>query len=450
MAREPIPNDPSGDELESLAEDLFGVSLNQDDDIEPFDVGDFDLDDDDEPAEPTATELTAETPPDSPSPSPSTKAPVRDAADDDFGAMLLDDDEAPPPPPKVVAPPPPAPRPTRASAQAARPPEQASAEKLPEVSADENVIEPAADAGEDAASSDEDDYWDALEGFDWDADSDEAKPSPVQSKKYVETTETFEDLIESADKTDEFLDDADFGMGLEDEEEAEAPRREAPAAAEKTEDESEAGEERKGRRRRGGRRRGRRGRSRERDDQQDVTAEAGDPEEASSAVTAEPRKDSEKPRRRDEEKPRRHEPKRDVAMEEGDGFGAGIEVETAEVDEAEEAEGVEAESTGEELPRKRRRRGGRRRGQGKRIEERKPDRTDDGDETETSEAEQDEEASDAEGGESVSRQDKYRSIPTWEEAISYLVRREQKKPTNGGKSASGSRRGRRGSGRRGS
>jgi ribonuclease E len=181
-----------------------------------------------------------------------------------------------------------------------------------------------------------------------------------------------------------------------------------------------------------------------------VTAEAGEGEQEPSAQAAETSKAAEKPSRGDEEKPRRRRQKRVVVIEEDDGFGAGLEVEVSDAEEFEdveeaEVEAADEEATDEERPRKRRRRGGRRRGRRKQEEQTAEGRIQDADEAATAETEEEDDEADEEA---ASRQDKYRSVPTWEEAISYLVRREPKKSAGVGKSSSGSRRGRRGSSKR--
>src|SRR5690606_33118975 len=108
------------------------------------------------------------------------------------------------------------------------------------------------------------------------------------------------------------------------------------------------------------------------------------------------------------------------------------------------------ETSGEDRPRKRRRRGGRRRGKRKREDEVSvtAESTPPAATRGTDDEPEEEEDAESVGEDSLSRDEKYRSVPTWEEAIGYLVRREQKKSGNGGRSGSGSRRGRRGSGQR--
>ena len=367
MSNEPIPNDPTDDELESLAQDLFGVSLNEETKLEPFDVGDFDLDElepDDEAAQ-VVDEASA---------SEDGDPDVSDSVDDGFGASVLDDEDDAPPPAK------------RSSDLA----DDRQDEPVAEEPAEQEQEEQAAETATKASGKAEDDYWDALDGFDWNEGSDASQPKSQMSKEYVETSETFEDLsIESAAKTDEFLDDADFGAGLDEQDDVvEESSPQQTVASGGDDDESEKPAERKGRRRRGRRRRGRK------------PAQEGEGRGASSATDEdfgkEPTDEGEEP----EEVVDRSEP-----ATSDDSFGAGLDF----------------EEESEDRPKKsRRRRGGRRRGRRRTSE--------DSSEAETAATAADEEsdappptsqdrastAKDSEKSSRRSREGKYRSVPTWE------------------------------------
>lgn len=402
MPNEPIPNDPTDDELESLAQDLLGVSLNERQDLQPFDVGAFDLDEvePESPAEPADASLSDDW---------DEGAVDVQPVGDDFGASLLDDED---PPPASVA--------KRSSEPITARDEADQGDELGDELGEADEDELAATTEEPTSPSEaDDDYWDALDGFDWDEGSDAQQPKSQLRKEYVETSDTFEDLsIESAEKSDEFLDDAEFGAGLD--EEDSAPPAVKTAAGPDAESDRDA--ERKGRRRRGRRGRGR-GRSQQTEEQgksldASVAGDEGRPDDDDEvSLSAEDMNEEDV----------------DGEAEPGeDGFGAGLEI----------------GDTDEDQPKKRRRRrGGRRRGRRKAGDD--PSLSDSSAAESTADDHLEPVAEQIDPPAKKSTEDKYRSVPTWEDAISYLVRAEPKKSANGEKSGSGSRRGsRRGSGRR--
>ena len=381
MSQEPIPNDPTDDELESLAQDLFGVSLNEQQDVEPFDVGEFDLDE---------IELETVSAVDEDSSTEQQPETVSPLVDDDFGASLLDSEEEPEAPPAK-----------QRSEPIAVPEETVAGGDLIDSSdhdADTEKVPVEQKTGEA-----EDDYWDALDGFDWNEGGEASQPKSSIPKELVDSSDTFEDLsIESAEKTDEYLDDADFGAGLDEQDES---LTEAETSTVDSVEESNGDAERKS-----GRRRGRRRRKRRRDQEQ---AKRGESAESAPAAMQEQQV-------RDED-------------QSDDGFGAGLEID---------------EPDQEQPAKRRRRRGGSRRGRRRTAEQSIGDNRS-AEESLTSSERDEPKVSEKDSAVNRPKEGKYRSVPTWEEAIGYLVRAKPVKGDNGDSSGGNSRRGgRRGSGRR--
>jgi hypothetical protein len=410
MNAAPLPENADDDEIESVAEELLGVDFSSTDDLGgPIDLDDDDLFGDDldaeleEPAEfepagvedEEQAELTAD---------------AESGFDDEFGGDL---DEVP------------AAEPGRAA--------------TPQAKADT--------------------YWDALEGWDWDEGGSRAeheKASRDDEKTPVTEAPKGDDAQRPlAKKVDAFLEDEEFGAGLlEDASRAPArsggerrppPERRPPAPSaperrpepERQRRPAEEGERRAGRegeRRpdRGGRRRGRpEGRERRDEGRRESRGEREAP-----------------PRPAAVEPPAQPEP---ALGEEASDFGAGLEV------------GPATQPTGEGTPEREPRRGRRRRGRGRgrgrdeqqppeavRIPEEEarqpelepafdfePEETED--EAAVNEAEL--EVVPAE----MEPESRYQDVPTWAEAISYLVNPKAKSAPRpregGGGSAEGESRG---------
>jgi hypothetical protein len=406
MNKQPIPSDPSDDELEILAHDLLGVDFSSDQQqVEPFEVEEFDLQvepDEGDSAE-TDPHIAGHEPVAEFAESHSERwQPSPREAEDDFGSAILDPEEEPP----VI--------------DILDEDEESSAVDEPAVeeqAVDALTAEDVDDDVEDVEEFDEDleeadasidTYWDALDGWDWNEESEsKQKPAPRKSSSAQDKSaaRASDQADESATKTTALRDDKDFGAGLEvggtdaiEEEPAEEDVKERDA--------------------------GRRSRRRRR-------RSAPHTESTAAHVPAGGREVEEPPV---------------VDVEDGDdGFGAGLIAEDAE----------------EELPRRRSRSGRRRRRrkpteaetqdvhagtETERVPEKPPSR-----ELEDS----DEEESEDEGA-AHDRVRRYRNIPTWEQAISFLVRPPARKsghesPTSEGRRQGGSGKpgSRKGSGRRG-
>ncbi|MGD9854340.1 MAG: hypothetical protein AB7U20_05250 [Planctomycetaceae bacterium] len=420
MSTKPLPPNPSDDDLESLAEDLLGIDLHSSlPEVEPFEVEEFDLEEGDDEIDAPAAEL-AEAPDTSSSLVSKESTSIRPRRtfiddDDDFGSALFDEEEEPGP--RVVA----------VSPKAERriePPKEDLEETLDDdelelAEADDDELELAeadddepelaeADDDEpelaemdeaDAAVPEEDTYWDALDGWDWEEETstssgEKAKPRSVSERPAAPRSENR--VSEPQRKTTELRADSDFGAGLDE-----------TAATRRVEEQEEAPSRRRSRRRR---RRSGPGAGRE--------AAAPD-----RAVDATPAADA-KPER-DDESGWEEEP--EVS---DDGFGAGLEV---------------GEESREE-PRKR----GRSRRRRRRPADRKasesvaaPDEPVEPEEVEARET-RPVDSDEADRDEGPDQERKYRNVPTWEEAIGYLVRPSGRRSGTEGGSSEGQRRGGRG------
>ncbi len=291
---------------------------------------------------------------------------------------------------------------------------------------------------EGASDEADDDYWDALDGWDWDEpSSDSAKPPrSVFGGVSAGKTEPAAPPKEAPrrPKTEKLIANDDFGVGV--------VEVDVPSPAEEPVDEKSE-TPRRGRRR-GGRRRSRRKEGSAQPDRVDRTPkadsgrdEAGDLEDDDDdgmAASDRPAAES-----------------ADDSVDDSDGFGAGLELEVKPAE--------------EKRPRSRRR--GRRRrkstesstsesSQTKATPQSGPPEDDAG---ESASADEDVDADAADDDDSTTEegvsQKRYRSVPTWEQAISYLVKVPPRGGNPSGESGGGSGRSRggggsrRGSGRRG-
>ncbi|MBX3438834.1 MAG: hypothetical protein KF861_15170 [Planctomycetaceae bacterium] len=395
MSTKPIPTDPDEDDLQSLAEDLLGVNLSSSRlDVEPFEVEEFDLEDFDEPDDEAPLEAAA--------PEESAReeiaAPVRsrvelpDDDDDDFGSSIFEDEDVPDFSPAPVS------KEAPALPLAAIDFEIDDVDEVDEVELELDVAE-IGDPDEEEPL--EDTYWDALGGFDWNEESDTAvrekspPPAPAPEPRAPQVRRPSTTPTESIGKTDQLLDDTDFGEGLE---EADA----STAAPNVREEDSP----RRSRRRRGGR-------GRRRDSKpQEVSADSSEVLDADF-----------------EEAPQGD----DELTVSGDDFGAGLDIEP----------GTSASTPGRSRSGRRRRRRSRDGKPGETTaaasQEKAPVAGDDvSHDLESSEPEA------LESDDGAVQPQKYRDVPTWEEAIGYLVRHSTKRSGSEGGSAESQRRGGRG------
>ncbi|MCA9077453.1 MAG: hypothetical protein KDA93_20670 [Planctomycetaceae bacterium] len=410
MSTNPIPSGPSDDELELLAEDLLGIDLSADQaDLEPFEVEEFDLDDDLFGEEvPIAEEVT------SVADEQHATSPARvdlDSDDDDFGASLLDDDED-----------------TVHSAIVATLDDEEDA-LFVDVDEIDEESEGELDEEDEQEEASDDTYWDALEGWEWD-DEPPKKSAPETRTSHASAerrTPSDETTRASLNKTDELLEDDDFGAGLE----GDTSIVEAGASSDATPDDGDDESESRPRRRR---RRGRRRRPKK----EATTESVVDDSEADEFDEDEIESDD-----------LESLGESDLAADDDDGFGAGLDVEA---------------SGGEKGPEKKRRRsrGGRRR-RGRRSagsdsqEAASQEQGDDAPALKSQSSVTDESDSDDNAGRSTREPNRYHNVPTWEEAISYLTRPSGGRPSGSSESKSGgqrssggrgrSRRGRRGGGK---
>jgi ribonuclease E len=314
-------------------------------------------------------------------------------------------------------------------------PEAVAEEEQPEEEQEELAAE-----GE-AGDEEDDDYWDALEGLGWE---EEDTPEPATAQRGGRRGGRSRPGGRSADKPPreaadkprreasdkpkpkpvrvaEFLEDDEFGFGLTGEAAAEVK---AEAAAEEEED---------ARRGRGRRRGGRRGRGRDRAreeasapaEKQPATREELD---VSEIVFGEEEEPAERKTPRPERKPVASRPSRpkDEDVEE-----EAVTEASDEDSEGEFAAGVEGGEGRRRAPRKSPSRGRRGRGGRKTAPEQTPERTP---------AAEVEEVEDEESAEDIAaRAERYRNIPTWEEAISYLVSPKRSASRSGDRGRSGSR-----------
>lgn len=403
-----FPDNPRRDELTAAAENLLGVDLSgHGPAMEPIE-----LDDDDLPPAPTSDEpATAGISPraqdaaDTPSARDDAAGDIGGEASrdtwpggkDDFGGGLEFERSAP--------------------------------------GAGSAPAEPAKSAGRD------DKYWDALEGWDWDDSAEgpartepERGAAPAVSGRFADDEDDREERLPTAQQVEEFIEDDEFGAGLIEGDSRGAapraavpgpveppPRREERSRAERERDRERGREPDRGR----GRRDEERGRGRSGQEQRDRREER----HAQPPRPADPVPDDEFGAEVEDESPA------DVVAEETQGdeggdFGAGLELEAPRRAPRDQERG---------------RRGGRGRSSYEREREPEPeapadapaardaDLADEGERAEQSDADDELAGTDESGP-------RYRNVPTWEEAISYLVkptRREGGQPPSRPSSSSG-------------
>lgn len=399
-----LPRNPNDDDLESVAESLLGIDFSGAAAIPDS----IELDDDDlfaeEPEETPVTESgVSESQP--PIAEPETapvgwSAPDEEDDDSDFGFGLDIEDEL---------------EDVSFADEPVRPAEAAREERY--VEPEPEPVSESEGAPVMRGSQPQDDFWDALEGWDWGDEEKGSKSSAGARSRDRDEEESpaprpreAERAVRPAPRREEAVDD-DFGAGLLEDRDASRSSREREPD-ERVRDERPRRET------------GREGRPRE-----------------SRPESAERRGGRERPRRGDrparEERPApapRPEPEA-VAFDDEDagGFGEGLDLETPAS--TERASREREEGQGEE--RRGRRRGrGRGRGRDRDRESRTPEpaadlppRTDDldFDSQEPFAAEEEQAASEPD-----TQETRFQDVPTWEEAISYLVRPRAKSASSTG------------------
>jgi hypothetical protein len=406
-----IPDNPRDEELKALAQNLLGVDFSAQ-------VPPIDLDDDDLFAAPVAEE-------------PEAAGAVRADERDDFGAEAAFEDAA-----------------TQADDAWAGDADDDFGSGLDSPTTESNVP---ADATPAAAK---DPYWDALEGFDWDEGSDEsaAKARTPGRRPDVDRDRRSDRPPRDRDERpappvsprprDEFIEDDAFGEGLLDEvSRAPAPRpQEPPQESPRGGDQGRRGGGGRDRERDGGRRGRGRGRDRRDEGRRDEGRRGG--------------RDDDRRGRRDEERSRR--PPEDLPAP-----SAARPAEFPDDDEAPDS-AVDATAEGpsdfgaglevDEPPRPAESRGRSRRGRRGRGEYRERERTPTEPPADSDADESDFDAAEAAPlsatGDSTDQEvpppPRHSDVPTWEEAISYLVKpaRREERPSWRESSSGGDSRGR--------
>ena len=467
-----MPNDPRDDELESVAESLLGIDFSASEIPDAIELDDDDLFAD----EPEAAAESVVEADEAPAPTAAQSAPVasKDEISDeelDFGfdVDLDDEDDAgePEADDDLLE--------TVDISFGAEEDEFEDTEESFDAEADDSRSD-VTSAGEKEAEEEEeeeepapsakvrpkDEFWDALEGWDWDEEGKDSRDKPAsrgrgQRREEPSRTPPSRSSRPAPPRREELSDDDAFGAELQ--EESAPPVRESreERRGPSREERPQRGEERDS-----GRRRGRRGGRSERDDRpreddRPVREERGSREERPAAREERPAR-AERPAReerssREEQPPRRQgrdpEP---VGFDDDDegGFGAGLEIEPSESGrEVREESGA----TGEE--RRGRRRGrGRGRGRGRDASgerestprpaaesrptaERVDEPEDDFGFEDDLPAAESVDSTDADSSDDVESEVRFKDVPTWEEAISYLARPKVKAGSSGSSTGGG-------------
>jgi hypothetical protein len=419
MSNAPNPEDAGQQDLDAIAQELLGIDTSGTgfDDV-------LDLDDDDLPPIESSQPLEAETVEATDVESAAESGGPRDDLtssefDDEFGGGLglfdeAEEEEGPAPQATrktPVADAMPAREQVSKSRSAPTPPPHAPVATSRTVEREPVAVpaesEPTPPATAPVSEDESDDYWDALDGWDWEESdtvpqktADEETPSPTRPV----TTRKEVGRIADSSKIDEFLEDAEFGAGLEEGSERASQRDSERPARRRRDDEPREAKGKRGRRRRGRK-----------------------PREKSTDVPAEP---AEVPESDLSESDLMDSDLTDVIDEdEEENFGAGLE--------------VSERSSDEGRPARRRRSRGRR--PASRDREAAPEKDSGPPADELDESDVDESQ--------PSGEDKYRNVPTWEEAISSLVQVKRRSGSSerssqkDGRHPEGSGRSRRGGGR---